>query len=374
MKIPSMKKKCKIVFIIGALSQPRCIKRVVSFAEAGYECVVYGYNRGCYDVNTFPCGIEVNVLGTLNNGDSISNLIEMRKNLGGIIKANGRDCIYYSFGFLSSFLLSLKTKIDYIYEISDILYAYPKYDKFSWILKKIDRRIIRKAKLIVMTSGGFKEYIGVYDDKIIIQPNKISSIFSKYRRNKYTFNAQKLKFAFIGAIRYESIFRFAQVIGEHFQQHEFHFYGGASDSVIKQVIDLCERYCNIKYHGVFKSPDDLPKIYNEIDIVVACYDINSLNERIAEPNKLYESIFFCKPIIVSAQTYLANRVKKLGCGFVLEKQDKDEMIDFINKLNEGILDDISKRELMINNNEVVDDVSELISHIEKMQERLYSNK
>ena len=63
-------KQNKIVFIIHALSQPRCIKRVTSLQQAGFECAVYGYNRGNYDINTYPETIKVKVLGSMENGNS----------------------------------------------------------------------------------------------------------------------------------------------------------------------------------------------------------------------------------------------------------------------------------------------------------------
>ena len=66
--------ECKgIVFFVMSLSQPRCIKRVTALMNAGYHCIVYGYRRGLYDVNDFPEGIEVNVLGEIKNGDYKNN-------------------------------------------------------------------------------------------------------------------------------------------------------------------------------------------------------------------------------------------------------------------------------------------------------------
>lgn len=68
---------------------------------------------------------------------------------------------------------------------------------------------------------------------------------------------------------------------------------------------------NIFFHGAFKNPIDLPKIYSKIDFIVATYDTTTLNPQYAEPNKIYEAIFFRTPIIVSYNSYLANKVNKL---------------------------------------------------------------
>lgn len=355
-----MKKENKIVFIIHSLSQPRCIKRVISLQEAGFECVVYGYNRGYYDVNTFPKTINVNVLGMMENGSSRKNFITAKKNLDNIIRENGHNCIYYTFGFLASFLISFK-KVAFVYEISDILYAYPKYNKIRWIMKLIDRRLINKAQCVVMTSGGFQSFYKRFDQKVLILPNKVNSSLIKIKRNILDTKSHCIRFAFIGAIRYNSIFRFAQTIGERFPNHEFHFYGGAPQSTLNRVHALTTKYKNVILHGPFKSPEDLPQIYYNVDVVVACYDTNSLNECIAEPNKLYESILFCRPIVVSKGTYLADRVAKYKCGFSIDPSSSESIYSFLQALNFEELRKISYIEQHTDVKEVVNDATELVN-------------
>ena len=51
--------RMKIVCLLSSLSQPRCIKRVNSFVEAGFEVEVYGYSRGFYDVNSLPAKVKI---------------------------------------------------------------------------------------------------------------------------------------------------------------------------------------------------------------------------------------------------------------------------------------------------------------------------
>lgn len=359
-------KKRKIVFIIHALSQPRCIKRVTSLYQAGFDCVVYGYNRGNYDVNTFPEGIKVSILGEMQNGNNQANLKTARKNLRMIIEENGRDCLYYTFGFLASLLMSFK-RVPFVYEISDVLYAYPKYDKVRWLMKMLDKHVINKAKFVVMTSGGFQRFYGLDDSKVILLPNRVDQSLKDVERSPINNEPHPLRFAFVGAIRYDAIFRFAQTIGEQYPQYEFHFYGGAPEKTMERVRTLTSRYSNILYHGPFKSPGDLSRIYNEVDVVVACYDTNSLNERIAEPNKLYEAMLFCRPIVVSEGTYLAQRVSEYGCGFAVNPSSKEAISSFIKSLTLRKLIDVSEHELKVKVKEVVNDSSQLIEALNSIK-------
>ncbi len=66
--------KRKIVFITGALSQPRIIKRINSFIDNGYEVEVYGFDRGKYSINkeTYKC--DINIVGEQKDGQNLSIL------------------------------------------------------------------------------------------------------------------------------------------------------------------------------------------------------------------------------------------------------------------------------------------------------------
>src|SRR5690606_25968094 len=92
---------------------------------------------------------------------------------------------------------------------------------------------------------------------IIVQPNKISSYFLKVDRPSLKkYNNQQLIFAYIGAFRYpNTVFRFAEVIGKRFPNHQFHFYGDSS--LTDMVVELTKKYTNVLYFGAFRNPQDL---------------------------------------------------------------------------------------------------------------------
>lgn len=41
----------KIKFILGQISQPRCLKRLEAIKNAGFEIAVYGFDNGLYNRN-----------------------------------------------------------------------------------------------------------------------------------------------------------------------------------------------------------------------------------------------------------------------------------------------------------------------------------
>lgn len=357
--------KTKIVFLVESISQPRCIKRVIAISQEGYDCVVYGYDRKKSSVNTFPSNIDVSVLGEMiDGGGYVSKFFQMKRDLSEIIKKHkSENVVYYSFGFVFSTLLYFN-RCRYIYEMSDILYGYPKFDLVRPVLKCLDRNVIKKAVFTVMTSEGFKKYLAPNNNNIVLQPNKINSTLAGYKREvRYIKPSEGLKFSFVGRMRYETILSFAKVIGEYFPDHSFNFYGDSSGCMLEHCLQLEQKYNNIKYYGAYKNPEDLSSIYNNTDIVVSCYTTDFLNEKLAEPNKLYEALFFCKPIIVSDGIFLADQVRKYGCGYCIDATTFSSIKSFVDSLVVEEINNIVDRESKISEDEIIDSIYNISSRL-----------
>ena len=114
-----MKMKRKIVFLCDSLSQPRIIKRILSFVDSGFDCEVYGYDRGKYNCNALPPSVKVTILGQMKDGsDYLSKLIDLKKKVKAIVLAHSyENVIFYSFGFISTIFFHHQ-KVNYVYEIS----------------------------------------------------------------------------------------------------------------------------------------------------------------------------------------------------------------------------------------------------------------
>ena len=58
--------------------------------------------------------------------------------------------------------------------------------------------------------------------------------------------------------------------------------------------------------------------------------------RYAEPNKLYEAIYFETPIIVSKGTFLAERVEQWGVGLTVDASDETQVVALVNGLSDEL--------------------------------------
>lgn len=361
----------KVVFFLASLSQPRCIKRIKSLHDAGYDVEVYGYYRGFYDVNVFPESISVINWGNIKSGEGyFAKFIRNIRNILKVVKSyRNDDVLFYAFGFDLAFVVSIFCKKRYIYESSDLLYTYFHSKYLISFFKKLDKIIIRRSYYTCFTSEGFARYLYPVDrpDNIIIQPNRVSPYFRDVERIPILLKQRNgLVFSYIGAFRSpNTVFRFARLIGERYPQHKFYFYGDSNLTYLAK--DLSEKYSNIKYFGSFKSPEDLQGIYKNIDVVVACYDTKDVNEQIADPNKLYEAICFCKPIVVTSNSFLADQVNKLKVGFTIDAASDIVICDFLDRLTCEQINEISLHEASIDSNVYIDSAKNIIEIIKQFK-------
>lgn len=171
----------KIVFILGSISCTHCIKRVKSFISQGYDVEIYGFDRGVYNINAQIDGKTIHILGHQQDGkDYMGKLFQTIKEVRKVLKKhNGEDALFYGTNFTITLSLKLNGCKNYIYEISDVLYGYKRFNLIRWLLKYIDIFLIRHSMLTVLTSAGFaKFFFGKNTPKnIIIQPNRLDFSF-----------------------------------------------------------------------------------------------------------------------------------------------------------------------------------------------------
>lgn len=361
----------KIVFVVGSISDSHIIKRIEAFCERGFEIEVYGYTRDLNFTNKFK-NLEPQIIGSLTNGKYLNRIVSGFREVSKIIRNHPTDTLYYVWGFDSG-LVHLFRKSNYIYEISDIRYANFPFP-LNYVFKCLDRWIIKNSVCTPITSEGFVRWIGLSkasSGKYVLLPNKLSPSFLDIKRKQVSKPmAERIKVGYAGLYRYpNTVLKLARIIGERFSEtFEFHFWGKGDEAIFAKIKDLCNKYSNIYEHGPFKNPDDLQKVYDTFDIVACNYDIDGINERIAEPNKLYESIFFNKPIIVSEGTFLSTKVKELGIGYVVNKED-DDLVRLLERIRRERVEEIAMKEAMIDAKELVENYEELWHVIERYDEK-----
>lgn len=329
----------KFVFIVPAVDSPRAIKRVEEFVAEGYEVKVFAFSRGNQLINS-NIGFKYELIGSFPNSTPyIKRLPVLRKAIGRVVKREGKEPIYYVFGsYLGIFVSLCWPQLGIIYEEGDLAHTYIKNGFLRWLLERLDRRVIRKSLLTVFTSEGFLRYHygkEIPDNSIVVSNRIDSKILNYERKNKSPLSKEHLSIGFVGKPRFKSVVNFATVFCRKFPTYQFHFFGGPVGKDFESLHD----YPNCHFHGFFITPDDLTDIYSQLDLVLSTYDVEFENVRYAEPNKLYEAIYFETPIIVSKGTFLAEKAEELGVGCAIDPLNDKEIVSFIERLS---LEDILK--------------------------------
>lgn len=333
----------KFVFIVPALDSPRAIKRVEEFVAEGYEVKVFAFSRGNQLINS-NLGFKYELIGSFPNSTPyINRLPVLRKAIGRVVKHEGKEPIYYVFGsYLGIFVTLCWPQLGIIYEEGDLAHTYIKNGFLRWLLERLDRRVIRRSLLTVFTSEGFLRYHygkEVPKNSIVISNRIDSKILNYERKNSSPLTMEHLSIGFVGKPRFKSVVNFATVFCRNFPTYQFHFFGGP----VGKEFEPLRNYPNCHFHGFFITPDDLTDIYSQLDLVLSTYDVEFENVRYAEPNKLYEAIYFETPIIVSKGTFLADKTEELGVGRAIDPLNDKEIVSFIERLNiEDILKMIDK--------------------------------
>lgn len=363
----------EVVFIVNSVKQARCIRRIEDFIDNGYNVHVFGFDRGD-DKRKLP-NLNIKIIGEIENGGSyLKRFFYIRKKIKDNVCMIDNNIIFYLFNFDIAFaFLTIfgKKRVKYIYEVSDLAELTISNKIIRNLIVFLNRNIMNNAFENVFTSEGFYNYY--FGEKEI---NNVSLLQNKLNKrcldlpfpSQRNIETEKIKIGFTGIIRFESIYNFSKVVADSFPNIELHFFGiiNNEDSISSKIKDLIDSKNNIFYHGTFKNPDDFPKIYSNIDMVLALYT-PSLGVKYAEPNKLFEAIYYEKPIIVSENTFLGEKVKKLNVGFVINAMDLENIKQFLSSLTMSSVKAKSEFIKLIPKHDSIDDT---ISFFNKLQQKL----
>lgn len=356
--------KVRFSFILGALNDSHYRKRVEEFVKHGCNVQVFGFLREGQALTEYPC--DVNVLGTIKERNYKDRLMLFYKQMRSIApKCRNTICFYSSLDIALFAKLSIHTP--YIYEVCDLTELVISNKIIRNLLAFLNKRCINKSLLTIVTSQGFIDYFkGINKNKVILIPNKVSPDCPHYVSEKKATVQKPMRIGFVGVIRFESTYHFIKAC-QNRKDIEVHMFGIYSDgdqwsSRIKELVDTST---NMEYHGRFKNPTDLPKIYNQIDMVLCAYT-PSPGVNYAEPNKLYEALYFRKPIIVSDGTFLGEKVKTMGIGYAVDSMCEDSVGNFIDGLNTLSYMDKLENCYKVKQEDCIDKYPQLFQKIEEL--------
>ncbi|GBF18516.1 MULTISPECIES: glycosyltransferase family protein [Arenibacter] len=329
-----------ILFFISHQPNPRFVKQINFLAKNNTVSLAYFQRKTLADLDS---SIDASVVrqnfGQIPNASRpvkrIWTYLKTIKSIKKLINANEFDVVLvnnldvlllYLFSRFKLFGKRDSTKV--AIEISD-LRKYVFSDGFmAKRLRGLEKRLYRKHidKLIVTSEKYYTYHFEKFFSKdVFILENKLLSQEIKITESTDNQKSDKIVIGIVGLLlRKDEYIKLFETYREH-AQVEIHVYGkGQYQGVVEEY---AAKYSNIKYFGPYNAFTDTKRIYESIDIIYLIYDIHqvSLNNRLALPNKLYECMYYCVPLLCSKDTYLEEKVKEYGVGVSIDYKVEGEI-------------------------------------------------
>lgn len=333
----------KISFLLPVPSQARYHKRVSALKALGVEPTILAFERDYYAGRPWPDG-HIS-LGQVQHGEYHKRLLPLLEAFPQVRAAARDSDVVYAFGldmlllgWLAGRTLWEPPKI--VYEVGDIRAALLKDTLVSGVIRGLERFLLRQANLLVTTSeafvtGYYQKVQGLEGLRYQVIENKLDTRVLSLPQSSSPMEASgSLHIGYFGLIRcrrsWEILRRAAEEGGDRIKVYVRGIVVGRD---LENLIDESQTLRDLDYCGPYVTPDDLPDMYDRVDVVWASYPyhggVDVGNWRWARTVRFYESCFFKKPMLVQAGTQDCQAVREFGIGICLDLSDVDRAVDRI---------------------------------------------
>lgn len=336
----------KILFFTTALEHTTFRKTAMMLQKEGAFVHMLGFNR-----NNFPHSqkddISVESLGSLAHGNYLSRMVKLFKFFFILRKKAVDFDVIYNFT-LDTLLITYLALIGrgrkkIVYQIQDIRSIYFGNSVRSRVARLLEGRLLKSVDLLVLSSqdffdGHFKKHYNFDENKIQVIENKlvrgsVEPILNRERK------PNKIVIGYFGVMRclrsWEILRDFAIDNPETIE-----VYLRGKPDAIPNLNDEIKDLDNVYYGGTYKSPDDLNELYNQVDVVWACYPFsenNVGNWTMARTIRFYEACAFGKPVIVQKGTPQEKDVNLNNIGLVVDMANRKACKDLLSTINKSNL-------------------------------------
>ncbi|MCE7902073.1 MAG: hypothetical protein DYH20_05270 [Gammaproteobacteria bacterium PRO9] len=336
MDAPNHCKGHKVIFLAPVATQPRYGKRITEILKLGVEAECLYFDRDYFSGRQLPC--HSICLGRVSHGKYVFRILTLVKSIFVARRYLREATISYAFGvdmlFLSA-IASVGCKNRIVYEVSDIRDAMTKPGIQSWLLRGLEKLLLRRVDLVVVTAPGYRDgyYRGLgvsSGNRFFVMENKLDLDPAK-RPQRVVVRPENgpITIGYFGLLRCR---RSWDVLKELVRKGQGKFVVKvrgrpiAPDSLPAEA----EALDGIQYDGEFVWPDDLAAMYDSVDLVWGCYPHSNQpvgNWLWARTNRFYEACYFKRPIVTLEGSADARIAEELGIGPVVDLNDTGAAVD-----------------------------------------------
>jgi len=293
-----------------------------------------------------------------------------------ILRNNPDAEVVYAWNFDIALLFRLsnlfsKRKYTFIYEVADIKPILLSESIVGNILKKLEQFILNKTNFLCVTS---QDYIENYFNKFYsfdgtthILENKVFPAIKVKKEKALASTTKKWRIGLVGLIRCNKSLQLLYDLARRLPQKVEVVLAGRPEGFAEDEFVKLQNLSNVKYLGEYRYPDDLQKIYSNMDIIwSADFSDLTVNSKWLLPNRIYEAGIFSIPqLCFSDNEAICKYIESLQIGWVLDDASKDTLSEFIKNLKSEDLNKIIQNYGNLNSNQFSgdDQIQSLLSKI-----------
>ena len=228
--------------------------------------------------------------------------------------------------FLAKRHAGLKTPV--IYEALDVHRLLTRKDLIGLALRRIEGMLLKRTKRLVVSSPGFLENYFAVHHRGQYRPSLIENRLAagadygqRPARDAAQKNPSPLRIGWVGRLRCSRSLGLLTGLAREFgPQVRIVMHGIASPEEIPDFNERIHGLANVEFHGRYRAPEDLSRIYAGLDLVWAGDFMEAgYNSVWLLPNRIYEGGYYAVPSIAPEGTQTAKWINARAAGFTVSE-------------------------------------------------------
>jgi succinoglycan biosynthesis protein ExoL len=321
----------KIAYLAQDMADAAVAKRVTMLRRGGAEVDLYGFRRASGAPGQVA-GVAPHVLGQTQNGalaQRAGSLLKLGATAGAWARSMA-DADLIVARNLDNLLLAavarrrLKLTTPLVYELLDVHTLMFGDGPASRLLRALEGRLLRASDAVIISSPAFeREYLARYHPRrppALLVENKVLDGPASEARRAPPPDGPPWRIGWFGGIRCKpSLDSLSRLIRAHPGLFEVHIRGRFVNPDMGDVEAIIRDSPGMHYHGPYKAPDDLAKIYGEVHFTWAIdFYQEGANSTWLLPNRLYEGGLHGAPPIALRDVETGRWLQTHGLGLLLK--------------------------------------------------------
>lgn len=333
-------------FLVSRAEHARMWRRITHLRRFFRSSLVAAFERTGLPINHSH---EYVCLGRLTHGKFFARFPVFIKAIGKCIKPVKASSVCYAFSLDLLFVLFLvklgtRSSAKLVYEVADIHPSLSSNNVRGRVLRFIERALIRRCCAVVITSPAFRS--GYFADKqrsidfpCVVIEHKVSLPASIRDEISFRFVRESiLVIGYIGLMKSPASFSILSQLAEIGKGRIMvHFHGRfVSPIVSEDCFKIIESSPYLEYIGPYRSPEDLERVYKNVDLVWDAYREGD-NARWQRTTRFSEACFFKRPVICNPETQDGQMATQYGLGMAMSFDEPEDCIQRILSIDESQL-------------------------------------